>query len=98
MPEPLFRWEYVRFPEPDEKGNIPQWCRHHIQGDIKLTFTDDRGAEHQLPLNDWHTPTGWIPLEEVIRFCIVDLGVRAKSGWEQVLEESYQKFDTEFSI
>jgi len=40
-------------------------------------------------LNDLHLPTGWVRLEEVLRFCIVDLGVRPLSPrWHEALVES----------
>jgi hypothetical protein len=37
-----------------------------------LTVVRDLGCSS---FNDWHLPTGWVPIEEIIRFCIVDLGV-----------------------
>jgi hypothetical protein len=52
----------------------------------------------ELTLNDLHLPTGYVPLEEVIRFCIHDLGAKsAKANWHEVLEESYKRFRTEFT-
>lgn len=96
--EPCFRWEYVRSPEPDAMGTLPQWCRHHIQDDVSIVFINDRGEEQRVPLNDWHTPTGWVAIEEVIRFCIVDLGVRATPGWEQTLQDSTGTFAKELAV
>lgn len=64
--EPLFRWEYERFPGPGS-----YWCQHHVQGPIDL----DVGRGARISLNDLHLPTGWVPIEEIIRFLIVDLGV-----------------------
>jgi hypothetical protein len=63
--DPLFRWEFVRFPS---SGSF--WCRNHLQGPIDIGV-----GGRTVNLNDWHLPTGWVPLEEIIRFCIVDLGV-----------------------
>lgn len=63
--EPLFRWEFVRFPS---SGSF--WCRNHLQGSI----TVDVGGR-SVNLDDWHLPTGHVPIEEIIRFCIVDLDV-----------------------
>lgn len=40
MQEPLFRWEYVRFPEPNADGELPEWCKHHLQGDIAVDLID----------------------------------------------------------
>lgn len=65
--EPLIRWEYDRFPT-----GQGLWCRHHIQGPIPVSF----GVGGPVSLNDLHLPTGQILIEEVIRFCIVDLGVQ----------------------
>ena len=40
-------------------------------------------------LNELHLPTGWVPIEEVLRFCIDDLGVRPLSpGWHETLAAS----------
>ena len=63
--DPLFRWEFVRFPS---SGSF--WCRNHLQGPIDIGV-----GGRMVNLNDWHLPTGWGPIEEVIRFGIVDLGV-----------------------
>ena len=63
--DPLFRWEFVRFPS---SGSF--WCRNHLQGPINIGV-----GGRMVNLNDWHLPTGWVSIEEIIRFCIVDLGV-----------------------
>lgn len=63
--DPLFRWEFVRFPS---SGSF--WCRNHLQGPINIGV-----GGRTVNLNDWHLPTGLVPIEEIIRFCIVDLGV-----------------------
>ncbi len=77
----LLRWEYVR----DPNDRDARWCRHHLQGPVPLRFGD--GGE--VLLNDLHLPTGWVRLEEVLRFCIVDLGVRPLSPrWHEALVES----------
>jgi hypothetical protein len=65
-PEPVLRWEYVRhWPDPHAR-----WCRHHLQGDIRVPL----GVE-EVTLNDVHAPTGYVTVEEIIRFCLSDLGV-----------------------
>jgi hypothetical protein len=52
----------------------------------------------QVTLNDLHLPTGWVPVEEVLRFCIVDLGVRPLGrDWNEVLRESEQLSRAEFA-
>lgn len=86
--EPLFRWEYLRTPE---SGN--QHPRHHVHLDTVINIHD-----HALALKDFHISTGYVPFEEVIRFCIVELGTPPLKGyWEKVLEQSYQNFKPEFA-
>jgi hypothetical protein len=86
--EPLFRWEYEKTPT-----NAGLYCRHHIQGDVPLQFGRDL-----VPLNDLHLPTGFVTIEEVLRFCIVDLGVRPLSDdWHTILTESYGLFKGDFA-
>ena len=84
--EPLLRWEYVRQPE---RGGL--WCRHHLQGPVTLTL----GRAGDVLLNDLHLPTGYVPIEEIIRFCLVDLEVPSLSSsgeWPRTLDESYAYF------
>jgi hypothetical protein len=85
--EPLLRWEYVAEPADPEA----RWSRHHLQGPIPLRMSE-RGdpRAREATLNDLHLPTGWVPIEEVLRFCIVDLGARPLSdAWQAELEASY---------
>lgn len=63
--DPLFRWEFVRFPS---SGSF--WCQNHLQGPIDVGI-----GGWTVNLNAWHLPTGPVPIEEIIRFCIVELGV-----------------------
>jgi hypothetical protein len=91
----LIRWEYVRFP-----GEDAFWSRHHVQGPLGFEILDDRHTIHDLTLNEWHLPTGWVPIEEVIRFCLHDLGSPALSPravWHAALIESVNAFRTHFS-
>jgi hypothetical protein len=85
--DPLCRWEYLKeWPKEDDR-----WCRHHLQGDIPVSI-----ANQNVSLNDLHLPTGYVTIEDIIRFCIVDLGVAPLSGdWHKILEESYQRFKGE---
>ena len=87
--EPQLRWEYERrWPHEDSR-----WCRHHLQGAINLGLGDER-----VTLSELHLPTGYIPIEDVIRFCIHDLGVRPiDDDWHETLEESYDAFRNESS-
>jgi len=91
----IIRWEYVRFP-----GEDSYWSQHHVQGPLAFEILDDRGTNHELTLNEWHLPTGWVTIEEVIRFCLHDLGSPALSGreaWHIALVESSEVFRTQFS-
>lgn len=89
MEEPLFRWEYVReWPEEHQR-----WCRHHLQGNVVIPI-----GERGVSLNDLHVPTGYVTVEEILRFCIVDLGVRPLSDeWHETLEKSYGLFKGTFA-
>jgi hypothetical protein len=93
MDDSLFRWEYVRLP-----AEGATYCRHHLQGSIPISFTDSSGAAHTTTLDAWHLPTGWLAVEEVLRFCIVDLGVEPLAeDWDQVLADSHQRFQPDLT-
>ncbi len=87
-PEPLLRWEYTKFPPPDV-----EWCRHHLQGrPVQLNI-----HRYEVGLNEIHLPTGYVTFEDVLRFCIVDLGVRPlHPDWSTILRRSYERFRAEF--
>jgi hypothetical protein len=94
--EPAFRWEYEKFPSASSF-----WCRHHLQGPLPFQF----GHSPTITLNDLHLPTGWVTIEEVIRVCIVDLGVtpletalenNGVPAWHARLQDSYERFKNEF--
>lgn len=84
--EALLRWEYVKqWPTAND-----QWCRHHLQGPVNLALGGGVLLQHL------HLPTGYVVIEDVIRFCINDLGVPFLSaGWHQELEDSYKRFREE---
>ena len=89
--EPLLRWEYLK-QWPDEDA---RWCRHHLQGPTALDFGSSR-----VSMADLHMPTGYVTLEDVIRFCICDLGVQPldpRKDWHQRLEQTYDEFRSESS-
>jgi len=87
-PEPLLRWEYERhWPDSDAR-----WCRHHLQGDVSLPL-----GGRNVSLSALHTPTGYVTVEEVLRFCIVDLGVEPLAAdWHDQLKASYARFKGDF--
>lgn len=80
----IVRWDYDRQrPESNEAH-----CRHHLQGTQDIVVSG-----RHWPLDNFHLPTGYVPIEEVIRFCVVDLGVKPlRSDWDDVLEMSYKRF------
>lgn len=87
--EPVFRWEYEKF----RQENVGLWCRHHLQGTVPI----DLGQGIRL-MNEYHLPTGYVTIEEVIRFLIVDLGVTPLAeDWDKVLEASYRAFKEEYT-
>ncbi len=87
--QPLLRWEYERrWPNSDAR-----WCRHHLQGDVTLPV-----GGSNVSLNALHAPTGYVTVEEVLRFCIVDLGVEPLAAdWHEQLEDSYARFKADFA-
>ncbi len=82
----LLRWEYNQ----ETASDGP--CRHHGQF-MAATTTPE------LDLNKLHLPTGYVTIEEVIRFLIVDAGVAPPCGaeWHGVLREAERKFREEFT-
>jgi hypothetical protein len=83
------RWEYEREIERGKKH-----CRHHVQQRARVQL-----GNAPLDLNRAHVPTGWVTIEEIIRFMIVDLGVKPPCGsrWPEVLVASERKFFEEFT-
>jgi hypothetical protein len=82
--EDCLRWEYVAR-EIRDTGH----CRHHLhlQGEYTL------GPRRTIPLARVHLPTGWVTIEEVIRFLITELDVRPKEReWENLLRQSEESF------
>jgi hypothetical protein len=78
----VVRWESDQR-LPDEMVATSQF---HLQGDILVALSR---RHPPVSLNEFHLPTGWVPIEEVIRFCIVDLGVTPLSDdWDAKLRES----------
>jgi hypothetical protein len=88
--EPIIRWEYVR----ERASTARPYCRHHIQGGFSLPFPDG-----SVSANMMHIPTGYVAVEDVIRFLIVELGVAPiNPNWNERLEGSYYKFKTDFAL
>ncbi|MCC6495797.1 MAG: hypothetical protein IT193_06010 [Propionibacteriaceae bacterium] len=63
-----------------------------MQGPTPLTF-----GPTTVSLIDLHLPTGYVTLEDVIRFCIHDLGVPPlRPNWHEILVQSYREFKDQF--
>lgn len=83
----ILRWEY------DAETKRDRHARNHMQIPAEVPIGDGI-----IDLNKAHLPTGWVTIEEVIRFLIVDLGVEppCADDWPQILHESetmfYEKF------
>ncbi|MEM6559778.1 MAG: hypothetical protein AAF605_08335 [Myxococcota bacterium] len=86
--EPLFRWEYER--EAELADRPP---RHHLHVPGTLPTNGD-----DLELKMLHIPTGWVAIEEVIRFMIADLGHTpperndGEPEWWEIVRESEKRF------
>lgn len=85
----IIRWEYNRDTPTDHH------CRHHMHVKAEVGI----GGDAKLNLDRLHTPTGWVLMEEVLRFLIVELGVIPACGdeWPKVLVEGERKFFEEFT-
>jgi len=83
----LIRWEYDSY---QLKKRESRPARNHVQLPAKVQVND----ETELDLNKLHVPTGWVLIEEVIRFAIADLGVVPLCGdeWPEILVEGERKF------
>jgi hypothetical protein len=84
----VVRWDY------DATTGKSRHARHHAQ--MRATIDVGTGT---MDLNKAHLPTGWVTIEEVIRFLIVDLGMEPPCGedWPGVLERSEQAFYEDFT-
>jgi hypothetical protein len=84
----IFRWEY------ETETAWDAHCRHHLQGALDIPL-----GSGTLALDNAHLPTGWVTMEEVIRFLIVDLEHEPPCGdeWPDVLQASEEAFYEKFT-
>ena len=79
---------YFRFEYKSREIEDSLHPRHHVHLPVSLECGTTR-----VNLSRVHIPTGWVPLEEVIRFLIEELGVKAKTrDWDSILRKSEEKF------
>lgn len=85
--EAILRWEYDSSIEDDVQ------CRHHHHSNAAIPF-----GSQTLNLQRLHLPTGWVLIEEVLRFLFHDLGVQPRvADWPGRLRSSEDRFHTEFT-
>lgn len=79
----LVRWEYD---SADHKPGLHP--RHHCHLHAEIEFLDQ-----VLSLDKLHISSGWVTIEEVIRFLIHELKVPPLSeNWDELLHESEERF------
>jgi hypothetical protein len=79
----IIRWEYV-----SRSRRHNEHPRHHVH---IATVVDTPAG--QMDLDKLHLSTGWVTIEEVIRFLIAEMGVKSKiSNWDEELIESEELF------
>jgi hypothetical protein len=80
----LFRWEYN---SREYKESLAP--RHHLHFPATLRCAGNRILDTEA----LHIPSGWITIEEIIRFLVHELEVKPKSNnWDTLLRDSEQKF------
>lgn len=82
----MLRWEYLRQPPPKPEY---LYVRQHVHVNAEL-LEDLPQPVKALPR--LHIPTGRVPIESVLQHLIVEWGVKARLGWEAVLDESRSGF------
>lgn len=79
----IIRWEYKSHTR--QRNEHP---RHHVHLDTVI-----KSPAGELNLDKLHLSTGWVTIEEVIRFLIAEVGVKPKaSDWDEQLLKSENFF------
>lgn len=87
----LIRWEYMS-PRHD-KYKDKRWCWRHVQLEGSTNLPGGK-----MNFNRLHTPSGYVVIEDVIRFLIHDLRVKAvDKHWHDLLMASDKKFKEDFN-
>lgn len=82
----LIRWEYNSRDLAEHAETLHP--RHHCHINTELSF-----CNRPCDLVGLHIATGWVTIEEVIRFLIKELEVKPKSqNWDVLLQQSEEKF------
>jgi hypothetical protein len=79
----LIRWEYN-----SREHLVALHPRHHCHIPADVSFRNQTLSLHKL-----HLASGWVTVEEVIRFLINELGVKPKNkNWDNLLHDSEKAF------
>ena len=79
---------YLRFEYVSREIRRSLYPRHHLHLPLELSC-----GNRCVDLGEAHIPTGWVTVEELIRFLIQGLGVRPRKGnWDKLLRDSEEKF------
>lgn len=75
---------------------IIDWHYHRRQNqsfEAHLHVRDDAKSINH-PLVNRHVPTGWVPLDDVIKFMIEELGIAPRiPNWKEVLKDAADGFN-----
>jgi hypothetical protein len=83
----VIRWEYNA--REHQTGTFP---RHHVHIPVALHCFQEPNTR-ELNLKQLHVSTGYVTLEEVIRFLLSELGLRARNRrWDNLLRKSERQF------
>lgn len=81
----VFRFEYI-----SRELQALFHPRHHLHVPTKLILPH---SNREIDLAKVHIPTGWVTVEELVRFLVQGLGVRSrKSNWDRLCRESEETF------
>jgi hypothetical protein len=79
----FFRFEYI-----SPKMRPMMNPRHHMHLPCTL-----RCGQNDIELRQLHIPTGWVTVEEIVRFLVNEVGVRCKARtWDKILLQSEELF------
>lgn len=87
----LIRWEYMS--PLHAKYKDKRWCWRHVQLEGSADLPGGK-----MNFNRLHTPSGYVVIEDVLRYLINDLGVVAQTrSWHNALIESEKQFKEHFN-
>jgi hypothetical protein len=82
----VIRWEYI-----SREEQIALHPRHHCHLPLKLVCGKNKSKTYNL--DKMHIPSGWVTIEEVLRYLFHELKVRPRvANWDKLLHESEETF------